>query len=523
MKFTHKIMLSPLVTAVAFLVIFAVTQRSAERSARTIGRIQDEFFHATELSHSLQIELLTLSHMLTEAATNGNEDALVESEAVAERFQATVNSCRDMPELAAMISPLEPKFDSYYEVARRTTRQMIDQAGGLDLDFDQGLVDQIQDMNGRYAELSRDIDVIVARNNEQLKQAIGNTRARIVRMRRVMNVTSVVFLVLLVFLSVVVIGSIVRPVHRMSRLAQAISGGDLGQELDYRSGDALGELADSIREMQSSLISDIARREKAESDLIAAQGQMIQSEKMAVLGKLVAGLTHELNTPLGAMGSSVDVLGRSRDIIVTNCGRDGQGHDDPRLGRALRAMEQGLASLSQATARIDELVTGLKVFSQLDKGEVQQTDINAGLEATLGLIGHDIPDGIEIVRNLGELPLVLGYPAQLNQAFLALLRHAVRDTAPSGTVTIGSEQVGDRIRVTIADTGCGYQPDALLALFNPSFRADTSRMRMDWEMVSSARIIERHQGTITAKSDPGVGTNYVVEIPVWPDLAPASG
>jgi signal transduction histidine kinase len=521
MKFTHKIMLSPIVTAVAFLFIFAATQRAAERGSATIERIQDEFFHALELSHELQIDLLTIRDLLTETATNGNEDALLEADEVAANFQATVDGCRDVPVLANMLAPVAQEFQDYYDQARFTTIRMLEQVGGLDLDFDSNLFAQIREMNRRYDELSRDIGVIVDRNNAQLEEAIADTRSRISRLKWVLNLLSIVFLSLLFVLSVLVIGSIVRPVHRMSRVAQAISGGDLGQKLYHESPDALGELADSIREMQSSLIRDIARREKAEADLIAAQGQMIQSEKMAVLGKLVAGLTHELNTPLGTMAASVDIVDRSRDIIVARCqgGLTEDPTSDPRFGKAVTAMGRGLDSLAAATSRVHELVNGMKVFSQLDKGEVQQTDINAGLDATLDLIEHEIPDGLEIVREFGEVEPVLGYPAQLNQAFLSLVRHAVRDTKPPGTVSVRTEQVGDKVRISVRDTGCGYQPDALLALFNPSFKADTSRMRMDWEMVTSSRIIDGHHGTITAKSDPGQGTRYVVEIPVWSDLA----
>ncbi|MFT5315858.1 MAG: signal transduction histidine kinase [Candidatus Krumholzibacteriia bacterium] len=521
MKFNHKIMLSPLVTAVAFLLIFAATQRAAERSSETIDRIQTEFFHATQLSHDLQISLLNLRHLLTDAAINGNEDALIEAEEVAGRFMGTVAGCRGVPSLAATIGPLGTEFDLYYTQAHLTSSRMLEQSGGLSLDYDQDIFDQVIEMNRLYEKLSGNIGVVVDSNNARLELAIVDTQARIVRLRLIMNITSIVFLALLFLLSVVVIGSIVRPVHRMGRVAQAISGGDLHTELKYRSGDALGELADSIREMQSSLITDIARREEAEADLIATQGQMIQSEKMAVLGKLVAGLTHELNTPLGTMASSVDVVDRSQRIIVAKCTGDNtsnEGSNDPRFGKAVVALSRGLESLKVANNRIEELVNGMKVFSQLDKGEVQQTDINAGLEATLGLINHDIPEGLTIVREFGEIEPVLAYPAQLNQAFLSLIRHAMRDTTPPGTITLTTEQTGDRVRVTIADTGRGYQPDALLALFNPSFKAETSRMRMDWEMVTSSRIIDRHQGTIAAKSDPGVGTQYTVEIPLWAEV-----
>ena len=525
MKFTHRIMLSPLVTAVAFICIFLLTQRAAERSSETIARIQDEVFHATELSQELQIDLLTIRHLLTEAATNGNEDSAREADRIAARFRTTLDSCRDVPALAAMLEPVGRDFNGYYGQARATTALMIGQAGNLTLDFDPELFAGIGEMNRRYEALSDRIDVVVRENNAALGAAIEDIRGRVSRLRWVLNLTSLVFLVLLVVLSVVGISSVVRPVHRMSRVAQAISGGDLGKELTYRSPDALGELADSIREMQASLIRDIARREQAEADLIAAQGQMIQSEKMAVLGKLVAGIAHELNTPLGSLGASVDLVERSRRIIVDRCADRPDAADDVRLAKAVRALEQGLENMAVANTRIGELVNGLKVFSQLDKGEVQQADINAGLDATLDLIGHEIPAGVAVRRELGELPRVLGFPAQLNQAFLSLIRHAIRDTAPEGEVTVRTETRGEKVRVVISDTGCGYQPDALLALFNPSFKADTSRMRMDWEMVTASRIVDRHQGTLTAKSDPGRGTRYTVEIPVWsqPIRAAAEG
>ena len=130
-------------------------------------------------------------------------------------------------------------------------------------------------------------------------------------------------------------------------------------------------------------------------------------------------------------------------------------------------------------------------------------------------IAHDMPATVAVRREFGELPPVLAYSAQLNQAFLSLVRHAIRDTAAGGAVTVRTEPLGERVRVVISDTGCGYQPDALLALFNPSFKADTSRMRMDWEMVTASRIVDRHQGVLTARSTPGEGTRYTIEIPVW--------
>ena len=287
MKFNHKIFLMPLVTALAFSLIFALTQRATNKSAETITRIRDEFFHALELSHDLEKDLLTIRQLLTTAVTNADEDQVAAADTVATHFRQTVAGCLGVPGLREMLVPLQEEFDAYFELAKFSTREMIEQ-DLLALDFQSGFLERVALMNQRYDELNRDLIKVVEETNEQLVRAIDRMKVRIDRVRWIMNVTSLVFLGVLVLISILVIGAIVRPVHRMSRVAQAIAGGDLGQSLDHQSNDALGELADSIRDMQAALIRDIARREKAEADLIAAQGQIIQSEKMAVLGELVA-------------------------------------------------------------------------------------------------------------------------------------------------------------------------------------------------------------------------------------------
>jgi len=317
---------------------------------------------------------------------------------VAAHFRETIAGCAGVPGLESRLAPMQEEFDDYFEIARISTREMIAQ-DLMDLDFPPGFLDRVALMNQRYDKLNRDLIQVVAETNEHMARAIDRMGVRIDRVRWIMNVTSIVFLGVLVLLSILVTAAIVRPVHRMSKVAQAIAGGDLGQSLDHQSNDALGELADSIRDMQAALIRDIARREKAEADLIAAQGQIIQSEKMAVLGELVAGLAHELNSPLGTLASSADVVDRSRKIIQEKCaaGTDlEEVRTDPRFQRAILALGNGIHGMGAASDRINELVTGLKAFSQLDKADFQQTDLNEGLRNTLNLVDREFPEGVEL-------------------------------------------------------------------------------------------------------------------------------
>jgi signal transduction histidine kinase len=517
MKFNHKIFLMPLVTALAFSLIFGLTQRAANRSAETIDRIRDEFFHALELSHDLEKDLLTIRQLLTTAVTNADDDQVTAADTVAVHFSQTVAGCLGVPRLQKMLAPLQVEFDEYFGLARTTTLEMIQQ-DLEDLDFQPGFLEQVGLMNQRYEKLNRDLTVVVEQTNQQLVDAIEQMDQRIGRVQRVMNLTSLVFLGVLILISILVIAAVVRPVDRMSKVAQAIAGGNLGLSLDHRSNDALGELADSIRDMQASLIRDIARREKAEADLIAAQGQIIQSEKMAVLGELVAGLAHELNTPLGTLASSADVVDRGRRIIQEKCSAGSDLQEvkaDPRFIKAMLALENGVAGMTTASGRINDLVTGLKAFSQLDQAEIQQTDMDEVLQNIFHLTDGGLPEGVKLELDLGAKAPILGYPAQLNQFLLGLIMHAARDITPAGTVTVSTRLIADQVQITVTDTGCGYEPEALRALFKPGFQSDTQRVRMDWEMITVQSIVDRHRGSLAAESVPGQGTTYVINLPVW--------
>jgi len=272
-----------------------------------------------------------------------------------------------------------------------------------------------------------------------------------------------------------------------------------------------------MEELEAQVVVRTRELSAAMAELTAAQGQIVQSEKMAALGKLVAGLAHELNTPLGTLASSTDVVVRSRKILNELCGGGGdlaEIRTDARFQRAMRAMEQSLETTASAAGRIDELVSGLRAFSLLDQAEFQHTDVNAGLEATLTVLNHEIPAEVKVVRDFGDVPRVLGYPAQLNQLFLGLLRRAVAEIDPPGTITVTTESVDDQVRISIRDDGRGCDEAELKRIFDPGFKADAQRVRMDWGLVTCSRIVEMHQGSIAAKSAPGQGSTFTLVIPV---------
>ena len=513
-------MMMPLVAGIGFFLYFGVVFMGTRANDRTMTLIQDGFFHALELSHNLETSALGIRHLLTDAMTSGNTDLVPEADSLANRFRQDVESCRRVPSLSASrLDTLGLAFENYYQLARSTALESASGSGDLDLDFDDDLLRRIGKMNALYRALQVGLRSGVQQTNRDMENALSDTRLRMIRLRRTMNILALVFLVILLLLSFAVRAAIMRPVQHLSRVTRAIAQGDLGQNLEYQSDDVLGRLANSFREMQAALIEDIRHREAAESDLIAAQGQIIQAEKMAVLGKLVAGLSHELNTPIGALTSSVDVVARSQKILATKY-EQGDSladlHTDRRFTKALRALGQGAVTVGTAAERISQLVEGLKAFSQLDQADRGEADINESLMTTFNLLQHQIPKKIELNWELGELPRVMVWPAQLHQLFLVLMRNAMESIEGAGTITISSAVMGPIIQVVFKDSGHGYTPDQLQVLFEPGFRARSQTVRMDWGMISAAGIADHHGGTLQVESSPGNGSSFILSLPISP-------
>jgi len=521
MKLSWKIMMMPLVAGIGFFLYFGVVFLGTRANDRTLVLIQDGFFHALELSHNLETSALGIRHLLTDAMTSGNADLVPEAERLADRFRHDVELCRRVPSLSAgHLDSLGLAFENYYGLAKQTALESSSDTGDLDLDFDDDLLLRIRKMNLRYEALQVDLRSGVQQTNQDMENALSDIRQRMVRLRNTMNILALVFLVILLLLSFAVRAAIMRPVQHLSSVTRAIAKGDLGQKLEYQSDDVLGRLANSFREMQAALIKDIRHREAAESDLIAAQAQIIQSEKMAVLGKLVAGLSHELNTPLGALTSSADVVGRSQEILTSKCEESDSLPDlrnDRRFAKALKALGQGAATVDAAADRISQLVDGLKAFSQLDQAARREVDINESLLTTSKLLQHQIPDQINLNWELGELPRVMVWPAQLHQLFLVLMRNAMESIEGAGTITISSAVNENSIQVVFKDSGHGYSSAQLQALFDPGFGSRSQTVRMDWGMISAAGIADHHGGSLQAESTPDSGASFLLSLPISPD------
>lgn len=256
----------------------------------------------------------------------------------------------------------------------------------------------------------------------------------------------------------------------------------------------------SWHEEEISLIEGISSQLASAINQSRAQTQLVQSEKMASLGQLMAGVAHEINTPLGAINSNNNIFSKCISKISNNEG-------------VVEIFKEALQTNSEAVRRINELVKSLKNFARLDEAEYKEADLHEGIRNTLLLINHEIKDRIAIIEDFGEIPHIKCYPNQLNQVFMNILVNAYQSIRGNGTITIKTETKGQNIFIIISDTGCGIAKDHLARIFNPGFTTKSVGVGTGLGLSICYQIIEKHNGRIFVESEVGKGTTFRIELP----------
>jgi signal transduction histidine kinase len=250
------------------------------------------------------------------------------------------------------------------------------------------------------------------------------------------------------------------------------------------------------------------------SELKAAQTQLVQSEKMAVLGQLTAGIAHEINTPIGVIKSNAHVITRCIAKLKDLSGENKNVDKDRENHKLLKVLGDSSQISSTASERIAKIVSTLKSFTRLDEAEFERVDIHEGLDNTLTLIQHEIKDGTDVVKEYGQIPEIFCCPSELNQVFMTLLNNAAQAIERKGTVTIRtSAEKQDHVCVKISDTGKGIPSEQLATIFALSFVTKGSRIGMSMGLVNAYDIIQKHQGELSVESEVGRGSTFTILLP----------
>ena len=228
------------------------------------------------------------------------------------------------------------------------------------------------------------------------------------------------------------------------------------------------------------------------------QIQLINSEKMASLGQLVAGVAHEINTPIASIKSNHGIVAKLLDSI--------ENTDLKEMLTDINKVDK------EAVNRISSIVSSLKKFVRLDEAEQQEADINKELDLTLDLIRHETKNRIKIIKNYGEIPMVRCFPNMLNQVFMNILINACQAIEGIGTIKISTEFIDKKLIVKIKDTGKGIPQNQLDKIFTAGFTTKNSGVGTGLGLAICTKIIEKHKGEITVNSEVNKGSEFIITI-----------
>jgi two-component system NtrC family sensor kinase len=319
---------------------------------------------------------------------------------------------------------------------------------------------------------------------------------------------------LIIGITYYIIRNIIRPIGEMVTATRNIIAGRFDQEVRSDSPGEIALLAQSFNAMLKSLrqmkgdLEEWGRtlEEKVKlrtEELVAMQARVAQSERLASLGMLAAGVAHEVNNPLGGI------------LALTVLSVEDMRDDDPN--------RENLEEVVRQTERCRDIVKGLLEFSRQSKGNTEPVDLNAVLEDTLSLVGKQAMFfNIQVVERLDpELPPVIADSSQFQQVFMNILMNAVQAMAERGTITIVTrhDAAASFVEVAISDTGHGIPPEQIDRIFDPFFSTKASGQGTGLGLSIAYGIVTTHRGTISVQSEVGKGSTFTIRMPV----APAGG
>lgn len=296
-----------------------------------------------------------------------------------------------------------------------------------------------------------------------------------------------------------------------ARLARAISGEKFTVEASFRAGRTLNSFFPHV--VNGEVVGTVLIAQDI-SDIHATRLALVQAERMASLGRIVAGMLHELNTPAAVLKSTLATLSTGLEKL----GKEG-GTEESRA-RTLERMKGLVTVADEATDRIASMSARLRTFARLDEAEVQDANLEEGMDSALAMLGDALAERITVHRGYAGVPKVHCRPAEINQVFLALLTNAIDAIQGAGEITVRSGVEGDRVLVSVSDTGVGIEPERLETLFEPVFSTGASRVKAGLGLFVSRSIAEQHRGELFVESVLGEGSTFTLAVPV---SAPSDG
>ncbi|PYY88702.1 hybrid sensor histidine kinase/response regulator [Pseudomonas sp. TKO26] len=271
------------------------------------------------------------------------------------------------------------------------------------------------------------------------------------------------------------------------------------------------------------------------------ENQLVQSEKLASLGQLAAGVAHEINNPIGFVASNLGSLGGYLQQIGQMLSAYRQSEEAiaaPEVRKRLQSLRESIdldflqediplliKESREGIGRVEQIVKDLKNFSRVDSDQQWQlADLQQGIDSTLNIVANEIKYKADLVKDFHELPPIECLPSQLNQVVMNLVVNAAQAIGPErGTITLRNGVDGEHVWLEVSDTGCGIDAQHLQKIFDPFFTTKPVGKGTGLGLSLSYGIVKKHGGQISVRSQPGVGSTFRVELPIRQVPQPAAG
>lgn len=343
--------------------------------------------------------------------------------------------------------------------------------------------------------------------------------------------------IILLLITIVVSSSwVLKPLYELVEALQSFETQEQAVTIPVKNDTEIGLLTESFNEMsqkisqaRNDLRKKISELESANKELTDTQTKLVHSAKMVSLGQLVAGVAHELNNPIGFIYSNMTHLREYSEKLIelvriaeTSPARLTAAKEELEFDFIVRDLPKLISSCEDGARRTRDIVLGLRNFSRLEEAKLTEVDLRTCLDTTLNLLQGEVKSRIQVHKTYEPVPNIHCYVTQVNQVFMNILSNAVQSIEGPGQIWIATQTLKEgrdrpgRVQVSIQDSGKGMAPEVMEKIFDPFYTTKGVGQGTGLGLSISYGIIQNHGGEIQVRSQVGVGTEFVIILPVNP-------